>query len=71
MSRLLRLMLLAPDMVEAIFDGLQPADMQLDDLLKGFPLELEMQEPIRRGRVAPLLRAPGFAGSAAVAGRRG
>ena len=44
-SRVLRLTLLAPDMVEAIFDGLQPADMQLDDLLKGFPLESEMQEP--------------------------
>ena len=38
-SRVLRLTLLAPEIVEAILDGRQPAELQLDDLLAGFPLE--------------------------------
>ena len=38
-SRVLRLTLLAPEIVEAILDGRQPAELQLDDLLRGFPLE--------------------------------
>jgi hypothetical protein len=38
-SRILRLTLLAPEIVEAILDGRQPAELQLDDLRKGFPLE--------------------------------
>ena len=42
-SGLLRLTLLAPEMVEAILDGRQPAEMQLDNLLAGFPLEWEAQ----------------------------
>ena len=46
MSRVLRLTLLAPDIVEAILDGRQPAEMQLDDLLDGFPLEWEGQRPM-------------------------
>jgi hypothetical protein len=40
-SRVLRLTLLAPDLVEAILDGRQPIELQLDDLLAGFPLEWE------------------------------
>jgi hypothetical protein len=39
----LRLTLLAPEIVEAILDGRQPAELQLDDLLEGFPLEWEGQ----------------------------
>ena len=35
-SRVLRLTLLAPEIVEAILDGRQPAELQLDDLLTGF-----------------------------------
>jgi hypothetical protein len=42
-SRILRLTLLAPQFVEAILDGRQPAELQLDDLLDGFPLEWERQ----------------------------
>jgi hypothetical protein len=42
-SRILRLTLLGPDVVEAILDGRQPAELQLDDLLQGFPLEWERQ----------------------------
>ncbi len=38
-SRVLRLMLLAPEIVEAILDGQQPVGLQLDDLLAGLPLE--------------------------------
>ncbi len=38
-SQVLRLTLLAPEIVEAILDGRQPAELQLDDLLEGFPLE--------------------------------
>ena len=33
-SRILRLTLLAPEIVEAILDGRQPAELQLDDLLE-------------------------------------
>jgi hypothetical protein len=42
-SRVLRLTLLAPDIVEAILDGRQPAGLQLEDLLEGLPLEWEGQ----------------------------
>ena len=42
-SRILRLTLLAPGIVEAILDGRQPAELQLDDLMEGLPLEWEGQ----------------------------
>ena len=42
-SRVLRLTLLAPEIVEAILDGRQPAELQLDDLLSGLPLGWERQ----------------------------
>lgn len=42
-SQVLRLTLLAPHIVEAILDGRQPAELQVDDLLTGFPLEWEEQ----------------------------
>ena len=46
-SRILRLTLLAPEIVEAILDGRQPADLQLEDLLQGFPLEwAELQKEL-------------------------
>ncbi len=43
MSRLLRLTLLAPDLVDAILEGRQPEGLRLEDLLAGFPLEWEGQ----------------------------
>ena len=45
-SRVLRLTLLAPGVVEAILDGRQSAELQLDDLLNGFPLEWEGQRMV-------------------------
>ena len=42
-SRLLRLTLLVPDIVEAVLNGRQPAQLQLDDLLEGFPLDWDWQ----------------------------
>ena len=42
-SQVLRLMLLAPEIVAAILDGRQPAELQLEDFLHGFPAEWEAQ----------------------------
>jgi hypothetical protein len=44
LSRVLRLTLLAPDIVEAILDGRQPVGMQVDDLLKPAPREWDRQK---------------------------
>jgi hypothetical protein len=44
-SQLLRLTLVAPTIVEAIIDGRQPAELQLDDLLEGFPLDRGSRRP--------------------------
>jgi hypothetical protein len=42
-GRVLRLTLLAPDIVEAILSGRQPAGLQLDHLLSRFPIEWQSQ----------------------------
>jgi hypothetical protein len=42
-NRLLRLTLLAPDIVEAILDGRQPKAMQLEELTDAIPSEWEKQ----------------------------
>jgi hypothetical protein len=42
-GRILRLTLLAPDIIEALLDGRQPANLQLANLLKGFSAEWERQ----------------------------
>jgi hypothetical protein len=47
-SRLLRLTLLAPGIVEAILDGRQPEGMTLPGLMEPFPVEWELQQDPRR-----------------------
>ena len=42
-GRVLRLTLLAPDIVDAILNGRQPAGWQLDFLLRPFPVEWREQ----------------------------
>ena len=61
-SRVLRLTLLAPEIVEAILDGPQPAELQLDDLLNGFPLA-------REGQRQQLIVLPQVLGTRPVAAR--
>lgn len=43
-SRLLRVTLLAPDLVKAIIDGREAATLRLDKLLKPFPVEWDNQK---------------------------
>ena len=43
MSRVLRLTLLVPEIVEAILDGRQPEGLRLEDLLEGFPVDWDSQ----------------------------
>jgi hypothetical protein len=48
-SRLLRLTLLAPDIVEAILDGRQPDGMTLPGLMEPFPVEWGEQRGAQAG----------------------
>jgi len=43
-SRYYRLVLLAPDIVDAILDGRQPAQLTVKDLLAPFPVEWDRQQ---------------------------
>ena len=43
LSRILRLTLLAPDIIEAILTGRQPSTLQLDELLKPLPAAWKQQ----------------------------
>jgi hypothetical protein len=45
-SRILRLTLLAPDIVEAIVDGRQRPTLQVDELMKALPAEWKKQIPL-------------------------
>jgi hypothetical protein len=49
LSRILRLTLLAPEIVEAIVAGQQPSTLQVDDLLKPLPLDWQRQRSIVQG----------------------
>ncbi len=42
-GRVLRLTLLAPDIVEGILNGRQPSELRLDHLMRRFPVEWERQ----------------------------
>ena len=44
MTRVQRLTLLAPDIVEAVLNGRQPAALQLETLLKGLPVDWQKQK---------------------------
>jgi hypothetical protein len=48
LSRILRLTLLAPDIVEAILAGRQPSTLQLDELLKPLPAPWNRQRSTLR-----------------------
>ncbi len=48
LCRVLRLTLLAPDIVEAILDGRQPAELQLDALMRPLPREWCRQRSVVR-----------------------
>ena len=50
LSRVLRLTLLAPEIVEAIVTGKQPPTLQVDDLLKPLPTQWQQQKSILLGR---------------------
>lgn len=53
LCRVLRLTLLAPDIVEVILDGRQLADLQMQALLKPMPLEWAAQQAAVRGLRKP------------------
>lgn len=55
MTRVLRLTLLAPDIVEAILDGKQGPEVTLGRLLEGFPVEWEGQVVLNQPRLADRL----------------
>jgi hypothetical protein len=73
-GRVLRLTLLAPDFVEAILNGRQPAELQLEDLLMRFPVEWREQRGSevlqRNGRRAKRQLAQKYRPSAPEADRR-
>ena len=54
MSRVLRLTLLAPDIVEAILDGREPEGIRLEDILNPFPAAwVEQRKSLSRGSALP------------------
>ncbi|WP_211874655.1 hypothetical protein [Plastoroseomonas arctica] len=57
-SLLLRLTLLAPNIVQTILDGRQPAGMTLPALMEPFPVEWERQRKLKRAWVVRLAEHP-------------
>ena len=43
LGRVLRLTLLSPTLIEAMLEGRQPANLELDDLLQQFPMDWDQQ----------------------------
>ena len=58
MTRVLRLSLLAPEIVEAILDGRQPPEMTLAALLEPFPVAWEGQIRMLKSPIAPTKPRP-------------
>ena len=52
-GRVLRLTLLAPDIIETILGGRQPADLQLEDLLRRFPVGWREQRAVMLDGLGP------------------
>jgi len=50
LSRVLRITLLAPELIEAIVAGQQPPILQVDDLMKPLPIQWQHQKSILLGR---------------------
>ena len=53
LGTILRLTLLAPDIVEAILDGWRPAELGLPTLMEPFPPEWDAQRTALAGAPAP------------------
>ncbi len=53
LSRIYRLTLLAPDIIEAILDGRQPRILQLADMMDDMPVEWEKQRERFMGEANP------------------
>ena len=49
LSRVLRISLLAPEIIEAIVTGQQPPTLQVDDLMKPLPAQWQQQKSILLG----------------------
>jgi hypothetical protein len=49
LSRVLRITLLAPEIIEAIVTGQQPSTLQVDDLMKPLPAQWQQQKSILLG----------------------
>jgi hypothetical protein len=66
-GRVLRLTLLAPEIIEAIMEGRQPAGMTMAGLLTGFPVVwAEQRARLRAQRLDTCERAPTSASESAV-----
>ena len=58
-SRMLRLTLLSPDLIESILEGRQPESMRLEELMRGFSDEWATRRDIHVGRAPQASRAGG------------
>lgn len=61
LGSLLRLTLLAPDIIEAVLDGRQPQGMTLPEMLNPFPMIWAEQQTVPRSRGATVCRLQAIA----------